>query len=86
MDYRTHAGDTLSGIAARFDVSLAALEAANPQIADPDVIFPNELIHIPSSGGATPFRCRTRHRFRRTPSPMWCSPAIPRVGSHSPTA
>lgn len=47
MDYRTRVGDTLFGIAARFDVSLAQLEAANPQIVDPDLIFPNELIHIP---------------------------------------
>jgi LysM repeat protein len=54
MDYRTKTGDTLSGIAAKFDVSLAALEAANPQIADPNLIFPNELIHIPSAGGSPP--------------------------------
>jgi LysM repeat protein len=49
MDYRTQSGDTLSGIAAKFEVTLAALEAANPQIADPNLIFPNELIHIPIS-------------------------------------
>jgi LysM repeat protein len=49
MDYRTQSGDTMSGIAAKFDVSLSALEAANPQIADPDRIFPNELVHVPGS-------------------------------------
>ena len=49
MDYRTQSGDTMSGIAARFNVSLSALEAANSQIADPNRIFPNELIHIPVS-------------------------------------
>lgn len=52
MDYRTQAGDTMSGIAERFHVGLTALEQANPQIADPDRIFPNELIHIPDSSGS----------------------------------
>lgn len=50
MDYRVRPGDTLSAIAAKFNVSLSALEAANPQIADPDKIFPDELVRIPSSG------------------------------------
>ena len=50
MDYRVHPGDTLSAIAAKFNVSLAAVEAANPQIKDPDKIFPDELVRIPSSG------------------------------------
>lgn len=49
MDYRTQSGDTMSGIAARFGVSLSALEAANPQIANPNLIFPNELVHVPGS-------------------------------------
>ena len=49
MDYRTQSGDTMRGIAARFGVSLSALEAANPQIANPNLIFPNELVHVPGS-------------------------------------
>jgi LysM repeat protein len=49
MDYRTQSGDTMSGIAAKFGVTLSALEAANPQITDPDKIFPNELLHVPGS-------------------------------------
>jgi LysM repeat protein len=52
VDYRVRSGDTMSGIAARFGVSLAALEAANRQIANPALIFPNELVHIP--GPAAP--------------------------------
>jgi LysM repeat protein len=52
MDYRIRSGDTMSGIAAKFGVSLSALEAANTQIANPALIFPNELVHIP--GPATP--------------------------------
>jgi len=48
VDYRVHSGDTLSAIAAKFNVSLPAVEAANPQIRDPNKIFPNELVHIPA--------------------------------------
>lgn len=45
--YTVQSGDTLSGIAASFGVSLADLEAANPQIADPNLIYPGQLIVIP---------------------------------------
>ncbi|WNL46593.1 LysM peptidoglycan-binding domain-containing protein [Dyella sp. BiH032] len=51
-DYTVRSGDTLSGIAARNGVSLAALERANPQISHPDRIYPGQVIHIPGSGGA----------------------------------
>jgi spore coat assembly protein SafA len=47
MTYVVQAGDTLSDIAQRFGVSLDALIAANPQISDPDRIFPGEVITIP---------------------------------------
>jgi LysM repeat protein len=49
VDYRVRSGDTMSGIAARFGVSLSALEAANTQITNPNLIFPNELVHIPGT-------------------------------------
>lgn len=49
MDYRVRPGDTLGVIAAKFHVSLSAVEAANPQIIDPNKIFPDELVHIPGS-------------------------------------
>jgi tyrosinase len=45
--YVVQQGDTLSGIAQRFGVSLQALEAANPQISDPNLIFPGQLVTIP---------------------------------------
>lgn len=51
--YVVQAGDTLSGIAARFGVSLSALEAANPQIPNPNYIVPGETIYLPT-GAATP--------------------------------
>lgn len=50
-EYTVQRGDTLSGIAARHGVSLAALEAANPQIKNPNLIYPGQSIRIPSAGG-----------------------------------
>ncbi|KAE8451113.1 hypothetical protein EG329_004785 [Mollisiaceae sp. DMI_Dod_QoI] len=47
--YRVQAGNTLTTIAAQFGVSLATLEAANPQITNPDLIFPGQVIRIPST-------------------------------------
>jgi LysM repeat protein len=42
------AGDTLSGIAAQVGVSLADLIAANPQITNPDSIYPGEPLNMPA--------------------------------------
>jgi spore coat assembly protein SafA len=50
-DYTVRPGDTMSGIAARFGVSLAALERANPQIANPNRICAGQVVHIPGAGG-----------------------------------
>ncbi len=46
-------GDTLSGIAARFGVSVGALVAANG-IANPDLIYAGDTIVIPDSSSASP--------------------------------
>lgn len=45
--YVVQPGDTLSAIARRFGVPLSALLAANPQITDPNQIFPGQVITIP---------------------------------------
>lgn len=45
--YTVRPGDTLSAIARRFDMSLSALEAANPQIRNPNLIQAGEMLHIP---------------------------------------
>jgi len=50
-NYTVRSGDTLSGIAASHGVSLAALEAANPQIKNPNLIHAGETVHLP--GGAS---------------------------------
>lgn len=41
------AGDTLSGLATRFGVSLAAIIRANPQITDPNVLVVGQYVCIP---------------------------------------
>jgi LysM repeat protein len=45
--YIVQPGDTLSGIAEKFGISLADLEKANPQIPNFDRIFPGQVVHIP---------------------------------------
>jgi len=45
--YTVQPGDTLFTIAKRFGVSLDALIEANPQIPDPNLIFPGQIICIP---------------------------------------
>lgn len=46
-------GDTLSSIAARSGVSLASLIAANPQLANPNRIYPGDTIHVPGGNGGS---------------------------------
>lgn len=45
--YTVLATDTLTIIAAHYQISLAALEEANPQITNPDVISTGQIINIP---------------------------------------
>jgi hypothetical protein len=46
-------GQTLSGIASAHGESLAAVESANPQISDPNVIYVGEQVIVPSGGSFT---------------------------------
>ena len=55
-------GDTLSGIAASHGASLAAVEAANPQFSDPDVIYVGQTVHIPE-GSSTWQTSYTPHSY-----------------------
>mgnify|MGYP002652424430 CR=1 FL=1 len=43
-EYVVQAGDTLTAIATRFGTTVAAVDAANPQIADPNRIFTGQII------------------------------------------
>ena len=45
--YTVQAGDSLWKIARAHAISLAQLVAANPQIENPDRIFPHQVIHLP---------------------------------------
>jgi len=51
MEYTIKRGDTFYLIAKRFGVSLDALIAANPHIADPNWIYPAQKICIPGVSG-----------------------------------
>jgi spore coat assembly protein SafA len=48
--YTIKPGDTLYSIAKRFNVSVANLHNANPQIVDPNVIYPGQTLVIPGLG------------------------------------
>ncbi len=48
VSYQIEHGDTLSAIAEHFGVSLSSLLAANPQVLNPDVIYPGDAIQIPA--------------------------------------
>lgn len=50
--YTVQYGDDLTAIARRFGVSLAALEAANPQLANSNLIYPGQSLTIPVSAAA----------------------------------
>jgi spore coat assembly protein SafA len=47
--YTVQPGDSMFLIAQRFGVSLNALIAANPQIQNPNLIFPGQVICVPSA-------------------------------------
>jgi LysM repeat protein len=51
--YLVHPGDTLSGIAASHGVSLAAVEAANSHLANPDLIYAGQTVEIPEGSSAS---------------------------------
>ncbi|MFO8060587.1 MAG: LysM peptidoglycan-binding domain-containing protein [Bacillota bacterium] len=46
--YTVRSGDTMFSIAERFGVSLDQLIRANPHITDPAVIFPGDVLCVPS--------------------------------------
>jgi spore coat assembly protein SafA len=51
--YTVVSGDTMWDIAREHGISLSRLEALNPQIKNPDLIFPGQKINLGGSGGIT---------------------------------
>jgi len=50
--YTVKSGDTLSHIAVRYGVPLAQIISLNPQISNPNLIFPGQIVNVP--GGSAP--------------------------------
>jgi LysM repeat protein len=50
--YLVQPGDTLSGIAASHSVSLAAVEAANAQLSNPNLIYAGQTLQLPEGSSA----------------------------------
>jgi LysM repeat protein len=72
--YVVRAGDTLFSIARRFGVTVSALLAVNPQIADPNVIHEGQVLVIPPPGFIPP-----------TPTPTPIVPTPTPTATPSPT-
>lgn len=49
-------GDTLSSIAQRFGTDVAGLLAANPQVRNPDVIYPGDTLAVPAGAESVEVR------------------------------
>ncbi|MCH9826723.1 MAG: LysM peptidoglycan-binding domain-containing protein [Gammaproteobacteria bacterium] len=47
-------GETLSGIAQQYGIGVSDLTAANPQISNPDLIYPDDRINVPLDAGDRP--------------------------------
>lgn len=48
MTHTVVAGDSLWKIAVKYEVGLSELKSANPQIANPELIYPGQIINIPA--------------------------------------
>ncbi len=59
MAVTVRSGDTLSASAARNGVSLSALLRANPQIKNPNLIYPGQTVQIPGHDGSSSFQPAT---------------------------
>ena len=70
--YTVQSGDTMFFIAQRFGVSLQALIGANPHIADPNLIFPGDVLCVPGVVAPTcriPATCPPGFQGRYTVQP-----------------
>ena len=56
-------GDTMRIIANRFGIPLFSLIAANPQIWNPNLIFPGQVIYLPSSHGQNNYYMQGQNNY-----------------------
>ncbi len=78
--YTVQPGDTLFFIAQRFGVSLQALLAANPQITNPNLIFPGQQICIPPVPTPRPFCPAILEPTPNAPNSMGAALVTPATG------
>ncbi len=79
--YHVVSGDTMFEIARRFGITLDALIAANPQISDPNLIFPGQeiCVPVPAAIPSVPMPMPTPMPMPM-PMPTPVSPIIPAPG------
>ena len=46
-------GDTMWKIAVQYEVGLSEIKSSNPQIANPDLIYPGQVLNIPTTDAST---------------------------------
>ena len=51
VDHRVVRGDTMWKLSRRYGVSLDSVIEANPQVENPDLIYPDDILHIPVYDG-----------------------------------
>jgi LysM repeat protein len=66
--YTVRSGDTMSGIAARHGMSLSALVQANPQVHNPNLIYPGQRLNV-RGGGSAPSPAPAPHSPSPAPAP-----------------
>lgn len=50
--HKVVSGDTMWKIAVKYEVGLSEIKSANPQIANPDLIYPGDILNIPTTSSS----------------------------------
>lgn len=87
--HRIRWGDTLSGIARRYNTSVSALMRSNPQIKNPNLIYAGRTLSVPGSrdsfqARASSFAQRVGNALRRPSSPGPSGPSGTTTGPSGP--
>lgn len=70
-------GDTMGNIAARQGVALSDLLAVNPQIWDPSLIYPGQVINLPAMGSSPLTMTFPYGNYQSTPyPPIYSTPVV----------